>query len=136
MRDAYARSAPDPDHFDLIAERTSAMVHGFDGWSDDEIRSIDAPTLLIFGDTDFIPLARAVEMFELFPNAQLAVLPGTTHVGVTRRPAPVLSLIGPFLDPTGRGDPGPVRGPPAGRRSGWVGGPGREEGRAPGDLLA
>ena len=31
-------------------------------------------------------------------NAQLAVLPGTTHVGVTRRPAQVLALITPFLD--------------------------------------
>jgi hypothetical protein len=30
--------------------------------------------------------------------AQLAVLPGTTHVGVTRRPGQVLALITPFLD--------------------------------------
>jgi len=37
-------------------------------------------------------------MFELLPNAQLAVLPGTTHVGVTRRPGEVLALIMPFLD--------------------------------------
>jgi len=38
------------------------------------------------------------EMFELLPNAQLAVLPGTTHVGVTRRPGEVLALITRFLD--------------------------------------
>jgi pimeloyl-ACP methyl ester carboxylesterase len=43
-------------------------------------------------------LPDVVEMFELLPNAQLAVLPGTTHVGVTRRPGPVLALITPFLD--------------------------------------
>jgi hypothetical protein len=51
---------------------------------------------LIFGDRDFSPLPDAVEMFELLPNAQLAVLPGTTHVGVTRRPGEVLALITPF----------------------------------------
>jgi len=39
-----------------------------------------------------------VEMFELLPDAQLAVLPGTTHVGVTQRPGEVLALITPFLD--------------------------------------
>jgi pimeloyl-ACP methyl ester carboxylesterase len=53
---------------------------------------------VIFGDRDFTPLPDVVEMFELLPNAQLAVLPGTTHVGVTRRPGEVLALITPFLD--------------------------------------
>jgi hypothetical protein len=38
-------------------------------------------------------------MFELMPNAQLAVLPATTHVDVTRRPGEVFVLITPFLDP-------------------------------------
>jgi pimeloyl-ACP methyl ester carboxylesterase len=54
--------------------------------------------MLIFGDRDFSPLADVVEMFELLPNAQLAVLPATTHVGVTQRPGQVLALITPFLD--------------------------------------
>jgi pimeloyl-ACP methyl ester carboxylesterase len=49
-------------------------------------------------DRDFTPLPHVVEMFELLPDAQLAVLPGTTHVGVTRRPGEVLALITPFLD--------------------------------------
>ena len=73
------------------------MVHEFPGWTD-ELRSLQVPTLLIFGDRDFSPLPDVVEMFELLPNAQLAVLPGTTHVGVTRRPGEVLALITPFLD--------------------------------------
>jgi len=64
----------------------------------DELRSLRVPTLLIFGDRDFSPLPDVVEMFEFLPNAQLAVLPGTTHVGVTRRPGEVLALITPFLD--------------------------------------
>jgi pimeloyl-ACP methyl ester carboxylesterase len=96
-RDAYQAVAPDPAHFDEFAARNEAMVHQFPGWTD-ELRSLRAPTLLIFGDRDFSPLPDVVEMYELLPNAQLAVLPGTTHVGVTRRHGEVLALITPFLD--------------------------------------
>jgi len=97
MRDAYDAVAPDPAHFDEFAVKLQTLVHEFPGWTD-ELRSLRVPTLLIFGDRDFSPLPDVVEMFELLPNAQLAVLPGTTHVGVTRRPGQVLALITPFLD--------------------------------------
>jgi len=97
MRDAYDEVAPDPAHFEEFAAKNSALVHEFPGWTD-ELRSLQVPTLLIFGDRDFSPLPDVVEVFELLPNAQLAVLPGTTHVGVTRRPGEVLALITPFLD--------------------------------------
>jgi pimeloyl-ACP methyl ester carboxylesterase len=96
-RDAYEKVAPDPGHFDEFAAKTSALVHEFPGWTD-ELRSLQAPTLLIFGDRDFSPLPDVVELFELLPNAQLAVLPRTTHVGVMRRPRDVFALITPFLD--------------------------------------
>jgi pimeloyl-ACP methyl ester carboxylesterase len=99
MRDAYDAVAPDPAHFDEFAAKTAAMVHEFPGWTD-ELRSLQAPTLLIFGDRDFSPLPDVVELLELLPNAQLAVLPGTTHVGVTRRPGEVFALITPFLELT------------------------------------
>ncbi len=97
MRDAYAAVAPDPAHFDEFAAKTSTMVHEFPGWTE-ELRSLHAPTLLIFGDRDFSPLSDVAELVELLPNAQLAVLPGTTHMGVGQRPAELLALITPFLD--------------------------------------
>jgi pimeloyl-ACP methyl ester carboxylesterase len=53
---------------------------------------------LIFGDRDFSPLQDVVEMFELLPDAQLAVLPGTTHMGMTRRPVELALLANAFLD--------------------------------------
>jgi pimeloyl-ACP methyl ester carboxylesterase len=101
MREAYARVAPNPADFDAVAAKTSGLVHSFDGWSDDALRAIGAPTLVLVGDTDFVPLAHAVAMFELLPKAELAVLPGTTHMGVTQRPEQVLALVGRFLDPAG-----------------------------------
>ena len=97
MHDAYDAVAPDPAHFDEFAAKNSTLVHEFPGWTD-ELRSLRAPTLLIFGDRDFSPLPDVAELFDLLPNAQLAVLPGATHVGLTRRPDEVLALVTSFLD--------------------------------------
>ena len=76
MREAYAAVAPDPSHFEAFAEKTGAMVHGFEGWTDDQLRAIDAPVLVLIGDTDFILVPNAAEAAELLPRGQLAVLPG------------------------------------------------------------
>jgi pimeloyl-ACP methyl ester carboxylesterase len=101
MRDAYAAVAPDPSHFDEFAAKASGMVHAMPGWTDEELRSIAAPTLLIFGDRDFAPMSHAVAMAELMPAAQLAILPGTTHMGVMRSPALVVPMLMEFLTSTG-----------------------------------
>jgi pimeloyl-ACP methyl ester carboxylesterase len=83
MRDAYAAVAPDPTHFDAFAEKTVALVHGFGGWRDDQLRGIKAPVLVLIGDTDFVLVSNAAEATGLLPQGQLAVLPGTTHIGMT-----------------------------------------------------
>ena len=51
MRDAYDAVSPDPSHFEEFAAKTSAMVHEFAGWTD-ELRSLQVPTLLVFGERD------------------------------------------------------------------------------------
>jgi pimeloyl-ACP methyl ester carboxylesterase len=98
MVDAYTRVAPDPAHFPEILAKTAAAVAAFAGWSPGDLRAISAPIMILVGDTDFIRLEHAIEMFELIPNAQLAVLPGTTHMQVMSNADRLLSLIGPFLD--------------------------------------
>ena len=84
MREAYAAVAPDPAHFDAFAEKAVALVHGFAGWTDDQLRAIEVPVLVLIGDTDFILVPNAAEAAELLPHGQLAVLPGTTHLDLTR----------------------------------------------------
>jgi pimeloyl-ACP methyl ester carboxylesterase len=61
--------------------------------------AITSCVLLLVGDTDFVPLENAVAMFRLLPEAELAVLPGTTHMGVTRNADRVLAMVRPFLEP-------------------------------------
>ena len=68
-----------------------------------------APTPLIIGDSDVVRPEHAVELFRLrgggvpgdlasLPNARLAVLPGTTHVGVMESSDLLLAMIPAFLD--------------------------------------
>ena len=96
MHEAYARVAPDPGHFDAFRARTGQAA-GSMSWTPAELGRIGAPTLLIVGDHDFIKLEHAVEMAGLIPGAQLAVLPGATHMGVLRRPDLMIPLIQGFL---------------------------------------
>jgi pimeloyl-ACP methyl ester carboxylesterase len=97
MQDARAAVAPDPTDFERVAAKTTAMVHEVPGKTD-ELRSLQMPILLMFGDRDFWPLADVAELFALLPNAQLAVLPGTTHMRMTQQPEALLALVTPFLD--------------------------------------
>ena len=97
MREAYDRLAPDPGHFDAFAAKTSQAAASLKGWTAEELGRIGAPTLLVFGDHDFIRLEHAVEMHGLIPGAQLAVLPGTTHMGVMRRADLIVPLVRDFL---------------------------------------
>jgi pimeloyl-ACP methyl ester carboxylesterase len=98
MRDAYAAVAPEPERFDESAAMTTALVHEIPGWTAGQLKALRAPTLLMFGDRDFWPLSDVAELFAMLPDARLAVLPGTTHMDMTRRPAEILALITPFLD--------------------------------------
>ena len=93
----YEAVAPDPADFFPFLERMQPVVHDFAGWTDDEIRSITAPTFLVIGDRDFVRLDHAAEMLDLFPDCRLAVLPATRHTEVMQRTDELRALIGPFL---------------------------------------
>ena len=97
MRAAYERLAPDPGHFGEFAAKVSQAAVSLQGWTPAELGSISAPTLLVFGDHDFIRLEHAVQMHGLIPGAQLAVLPGATHMGVLRRADLMVPLVAGFL---------------------------------------
>jgi pimeloyl-ACP methyl ester carboxylesterase len=106
----YMRIAPRPEDFTRLFEKKTEMDRQIKDFSEDAIRGIQAPTLLIIGDSDLIRPEHAVEMFRLFgggvfgdtpaglPNAQLAILPGTSHVTIVDRADWLVSMINSFLD--------------------------------------
>jgi pimeloyl-ACP methyl ester carboxylesterase len=97
MREAYTGVAPDPGHFEVFWAKVGQAANGFKGWTPGELGGITAATLLVFGDHDFVRLEHAVQVHGLIPGAQLAVLPGATHVGVLRRADLVVPLVNGFL---------------------------------------
>jgi pimeloyl-ACP methyl ester carboxylesterase len=96
MRESYERVASDPSQFDASRARIGQAAGGM-GWTAAELGRISAPALLVFGDHDFFRLEHVVEMHALIPGAQLAVLPGATHMGLMRRADLMIGLIRDFL---------------------------------------
>ena len=105
----YARIAPRPEEFPVLVKKVKDLTRGNTDWPAADFRAIAAPTLLIVGDADIIRPEGAVELFRLrgggvpgdfvpLPAAQLAVLPGTTHMGIIGRTAWLGSMIPAFLD--------------------------------------
>ena len=107
--DDYARLAPNPENFPTLVEKLVQLDLETPDWLAEDIQGITSPTLVIVGDSDAVRPEHAVEMFRLFgggvngdltglPNAQLAVLPGTTHIGVVFRVNLLTPIITEFLD--------------------------------------
>lgn len=48
----------------------------FRGWDDEQLKAIKAPTLIISGNTDIIIPEKAVEIYRILPDCELAILPG------------------------------------------------------------
>jgi pimeloyl-ACP methyl ester carboxylesterase len=98
MTEAYKRLSPHPEHFDEFLAMLSGVASTLEGWSDEQLAGISAPTLLMIGDHDFTTVEHGAVMLALIPGSQLAVLPGTTHMQITRRADLVLPMLAAFLD--------------------------------------
>ena len=98
FKEAYTRLSPHPEHFDEFMATLSATNADLQGWSDEQLAGIAAPTLLVIGDRDFTTVEHGALMLRLIPGSQLAVLPDTTHMQVTRR-RELLPMLERFLGP-------------------------------------
>jgi len=98
LRKAYLRVAPHPEDLPTFFAKSVKRMLDFKGWTPEEIKSIDAPTLVMTGDHDIVRPEHAVLMFRLLPNAQLAILPDTDHMTIVTRSDWVLSMIEVFLN--------------------------------------
>jgi pimeloyl-ACP methyl ester carboxylesterase len=97
LRKAYLSVAPHPEDLPTFFAKSVKRMLDFKGWTHEEIKGIDAPTLVIIGDHDIVHPEHAALMYRLLPNAQLAVLPGTDHMTIVNRSAWHLSMIEAFL---------------------------------------
>ena len=76
----YERLSPDGGaHWPVFMGRLKQMWQTEPSFTLEEVRSIEAPTLLIIGDDDIVTPEHAVELFRTIPNAQLCVVPNAGH---------------------------------------------------------
>jgi pimeloyl-ACP methyl ester carboxylesterase len=105
----YMRIAPRPEDFATLFAKKTQMDRQVRDLPAEAIEAIEAPTLLIIGDSDIVRPEHAVEMFRLLgggvmgdlvglPKSRLAVLPGTTHATLVDRGDWLASMVGEFLD--------------------------------------
>lgn len=105
----YMALNPRPD-FDALFWKKTEMDKNIEDFSDEQIRELTQPVLLVAGDSDLPALEHMAKFFRLLggdvfgdlpaglPRSQLAILPGASHV-TTPFQKDILSVIVPaFLD--------------------------------------
>jgi pimeloyl-ACP methyl ester carboxylesterase len=65
-----------PDALLNMFKKDVQRMKEFKGWSDEQMKSIEAPTLVINGNLDVGSPEHAVEMYRVIPNCELAIFPG------------------------------------------------------------
>lgn len=110
MYEGYVSVAPRPEDFPKLCEKMGEMMRRDYDWSA-EVAALKMPTMIVAGDADGFPPSHAAEFFALLggglrdgswdrsgvSNAQLAILPNTTHYDIFYSPALVATVL-PFLD--------------------------------------
>ncbi|UPK66650.1 alpha/beta fold hydrolase [Chitinophaga filiformis] len=76
LKDAYLKANPDPKGLDAMFHRDVARMVGFKDISDELIKKIQVPALVINGDAEAIKAEHAFRLSRTLPHAQLAILPG------------------------------------------------------------
>lgn len=76
LKDAFLAVNPDPQQLRDMFDKDVERMQNFVDTSDEDVKSIAAPTLIIAGDRDVPTPEHAVELTRLLPSARLLILPG------------------------------------------------------------
>jgi pimeloyl-ACP methyl ester carboxylesterase len=98
LREGWVKHAPDgEEHFPVVIEKmTECWFETYDIPSD-QLARIAVPTLIMVGDDDIIRFEHTLDLYETVPDAQLAVIPGASHLAPIEKPELVNQLILDFL---------------------------------------
>jgi pimeloyl-ACP methyl ester carboxylesterase len=92
--DAYAEVSPDGrDHFPEVVRKFASMQAG----AELDPAGLTTPTLVFGADDDIVHLSHTIGMYQAIPDAQLAILPGTTHLLLWEKPDQAAALVEEFL---------------------------------------
>lgn len=76
LKTAYKQVAPDKSGLKVMHDRDAKRMVNFKDIPDEQIKSIQASTLIIIGDKDIITPEHAIELQRQIANSDLAIIPG------------------------------------------------------------
>ena len=83
-----------PEYWETLLKLHSQMWLDSTGYPNEDIKAIEAPSLLIIGDKDeAMPLEIQLEMYNLIPNAELAIIPNMTHMNYATERSELFSTV-------------------------------------------
>jgi pimeloyl-ACP methyl ester carboxylesterase len=90
---------PSPQQWEEFVERLNKLWAAPVYVTDDQIRAIKMPALIVAGDHDpYNQIVKFVELYQLLPQGQLAIIPGCGHVVLDCKGPFTIDAIGAFLD--------------------------------------
>ena len=99
FRSMYEAASPDgAEHWPVVVGKMVEMFRAEPNISIEDLGRIGAPTLVLVGDDDIVPLEHTIELYRAIPNSELAVVPGTSHGHFMEKPSLVNRLVLDFLD--------------------------------------
>jgi pimeloyl-ACP methyl ester carboxylesterase len=95
---SYAEISPDgPEHYPVVVEKLARMHLEGPMLEASDLGRIESRTLVMVADDDEVRLEHAVELYRGLADAELAVVPGTSHGLLLEKPALCNRLILDFL---------------------------------------
>lgn len=76
LKDGFLKVNNDKTAFQNMFNKDVQKMKTFKGWTEEQMRSIKLPTLIINGNDDVGSVEHAVEMYRIMSNSQLIILPG------------------------------------------------------------
>jgi pimeloyl-ACP methyl ester carboxylesterase len=94
----YEEVSPDgPDHYPVLVSKLARMHAEEPTLSQDDLRQVQSRTLIMVGDDDEVRLEHAIAMYRGIPDAELMVVPGTSHGLLVEKPDLCNDVILSFL---------------------------------------
>ena len=94
----YAELSPDgPDHFRVVSAKLARMNWEEPTLAASDLSGVTSRTLVMTGDDDEVTLEHATQMYRGLTDAELAVVPGTSHGLLHEKPLLCNTMIVDFL---------------------------------------
>jgi pimeloyl-ACP methyl ester carboxylesterase len=95
---SYGEVSPDgEEHFRVVAEKVAEMAEKEPDLAQSELSRVTCRTLVMFSDDDLVSMEHVIATYDGIPNAELAVVPGTSHFLVQEKPELCNRIILDFL---------------------------------------